>query len=352
MKKILTIFLLLLMVLVFGCNKSEEKKEEKKVELNLVDYYPVLENTQYVYKGEGNEFAEYSSFVDYTLNNRFQVKVDNPGTSLAKVYELEDGVLKEIYSKGEIYYREDYLRNPNLMDNLIENIILQEPLETGNSWTLEDGSKREITGTEVDVKVPYGEFKAIEVTTTISSGITKDYYAKDVGLVQSIFIAGSDEVSSSLDKVVENVPYVSKVNFYYPNLNEDKYYFIVSDVEFNTNDITRKTLETAYKSNYTDGMKDLNIGNVLTQNTKINYLFIDNYQTVHIDLNNAFITEMNAGSYYEIMLLHSIVNTFGSYYNVEKVIPTIDSDNYSSGHIHLQDGEYLKTDFSKAVKLN
>ena len=352
MKKILIIFLLITMIFVFGCNKNDDKKEEDKVQLKLADYYPVLENTQYVYKGEGNEFAEYSSFIDYTLDNKFQVKIDNPGTSLAKVYELKEGVLKEIYSKGESYYREDYLRNPSLMEKLSENIILKEPLEKGNSWTMADGSKREITGIDAVVKVPYGEFKSIEVTTTGSSGITKDYYAKNIGLVQSKFLAGTDVISSSLEKINKNVSNISKIKFYYPNLDKDKYYFVEANVEFKTNDITRQVLENTYKANYTDGMKNLGIGNVLTQNSKINSLFLDKYMTVHIDLNKAFKTEMNAGSYYETMLLNSVVDTFGAYYGADKVIITIDGKNYSSGHIVLQNGEYLKTDFSKAIKLN
>ncbi|MDD2371478.1 MAG: GerMN domain-containing protein [Firmicutes bacterium] len=353
MRRILTILLLLMVVLAFGCNQTTDNNNNNTTdELKLADYYPVLEDTKYFYKGDGNEFAEYSTFVDYTLEDRFQVKVDNPGTSLAKIYELKDGVLKELYTQGETYYREDYLRNPSLISDFTENILLQEPLVKGNSWTLADGNKREITGIDVKVTVPYGEFNAIEVTTIDSNGTTKDYYAKDVGLVQSKYITGTDEISSSLEKVVNDMPYTSQVRFYYPNLDKDKYYYIVANVEFNTNDITRQVLESAYKAKYTDGMKNLNIGNVLTTNTKINSLYLDKYATVHIDLSGAFISEMSAGSYYETMLLHSIVSTFGSYYSADKVIPTIDGDNYSSGHIYLQNGEYLKADYSKAIKLN
>ncbi len=352
MKKLFTIIVMMLLLFTFGCNKDEDNNNDNKEELKLADYYPVEENTRYFYKGDGNEFAEYSSFIDYTLNDKFQTRVDNPGTSLAKIYELKDGVLKTLYTKGETYYREDYLRNPTLLGELSEDILIQEPLEKGNSWTLTNGNKREITGTDIKVTVPYGEYEAIEVTTTDANGITKDYYAKDVGLVQSKYIAGTDEISSSLEKIEKNTPYKTKVNFYYPNLDKDKYYYVNADVAFSTNDITRQVLESAYKSNYTDGMKNLGIGNVLTPNTKVMSLYLDKYETVHIDLNMAFITEMNAGAYYETMLLNSIVNTFGGYYTREKVILTIDGDNYSSGHIYLQDGEFLKTDYSKAVKLN
>lgn len=352
MKKILILFTLLLLLFTFGCNKEDGKDKDPKEELKLVDYYPVLENTRYYYKGDGNEYAEYSSFIDYTLNDRFQTRVDNPGTSVARIYELKDGVLKVLLNKGESYAREDYLRNPSLAGELTEDILIKEPLEKGNSWTLANGNKREITGTDIKVTVPLGEFKTIEVTTTDKSGITKDYYAKDIGLVQSKFIAGKDEISSSLEKIEKNTPYKTQVNFYYPHLDQDKYYFVNATVAFNTNDITRQVLETAYKTNYTDSMKNQGIGNVLTANTKIMSLYLDKFETIHLDLNNAFITEMSAGAYYETMLLTSLVNTFGAYYGREKVILTIGGDNYSSGHIYLQDGEFLKPDYSKEVKFN
>lgn len=351
MKKTLIIFSLLLLLFTFGCNKNEGNNNGDKEELKLVDYYPVKENTRYYYRGDGNEFADYSSFIDYTLNDRFQTRIDNPGTSVARIYELKDGILKVLLNKGESYAREDYLRNPSLAGELSEDILIQEPLEKGNSWTLANGNKREITGTDIKVTVPYGEYEAIEVTTTDPNGITKDYYAKDIGLIQSKFIAGTDEISSSLEKIEENTPYRKQVNFYYPHLDQDKFYYVTKDVEFRTNDITRQVLETVYKANYTNSMKGMGIGNVLTDNTKIRSLYLDKFDVVHIDMSGAFITEMSAGAYYETMLLTSIVNTFGSYYGRDKVIITIDGDNYSSGHIYLQDGEFLKPDYSKEVPL-
>lgn len=351
MKKTLIIISLLLLFFTFGCNKDEGNNNGNKEELKLVDYYPVMENTRYYYKGDGNEFAEYSSFIDYTLNDRFQTRVDNPGTSMARIYELKDGVLKVLLNKGESYAREDYLRNPGLAGELSEDILIQEPLEKGNSWTLANGNKREITGIDVKVTVPYGGYEAIEVTTTDTNGITKDYYAKDIGLVQSKFIAGTDEISSSLEKIEKDTPYKAQVNFYFPHLDQDKYYYVTKDVEFRTNDITRQVLETYYKDSYTNSMKSLGIGNVLTANTKIRSLYLDKFDTVHIDFSGAFITEMSAGAYYETMLLTSLVNTFGSYYGRDKVILTIDGNNYSSGHIYLEKGEFLKPDYSKEAKL-
>ena len=72
---------------------------------------------------------------------------------------------------------------------------------------------------------------------------------------------------------------------------------------------------------------------------------------VYIDLNKAFLTEMNAGALYEKMILQSIANTFGQYYNSEKVVLTIDNKLYESGHIVMKKGQYLKVNYDNAVEI-
>ena len=36
----------------------------------ISDYFPVKENTKYVYEGKGNDYATYSIFIDYLIGNR------------------------------------------------------------------------------------------------------------------------------------------------------------------------------------------------------------------------------------------------------------------------------------------
>jgi hypothetical protein len=69
---------------------------------------------------------------------------------------------------------------------------------------------------------------------------------------------------------------------------------------------------------------------------------------VYIDLNRAFVNEMNAGAGYEALILQSVANTFGQYYGVDRVLLTIDAELYESGHIALKKGEYLKVDLGEA----
>ena len=70
-------------------------------------------------------------------------------------------------------------------------------------------------------------------------------------------------------------------------------------------------------------------------------MYLNQDNNLYIDLNEAFLTEMNVGSGMEEAILQSIVNTFGHYYGVEKVSLTIDNKLYSSGHISMEKGEFF-----------
>lgn len=353
MKKLmLALALVLLGATATGCTPPQDGGSTEKSTVS--DYFPATENTRYSYMGEGNEYASYTVHTDYTYKDRIQYRKDNGGTIMAEVMELdrETGMAK-IYSRGEFYYREDFLRNESLMwgDRGEEEILLKEPIETGNSWTLEDGRKREITGVDVEVKVPYGDFKALEVTTTGDEYENVDYYVKELGLVKSVFRAEGHEISSSLESVEKDMPYVQNINFYYPNLDENRYYYMNTEVEFRTNDITRKRLETVYIEKSGIDLESRGLGAVFTENTEINYMYLGEDRAVYIDLNRAFVDEVNAGAQYESMILQSIANTFGGYYGVERVYLTIDGGDYESGHIVLKKGEYLKVNTENAVEI-
>ena len=80
-------------------------------------------------------------------------------------------------------------------------------------------------------------------------------------------------------------------------------------------------------------------------------IFIISTIHVYIDLNQAFLTEMNAGSGYESMLLQGIVNTVGQYYYAGKVYITIDNKPYESGHISMKKGEFFTVDVNDVIEI-
>jgi len=334
-KKTLLIFPIVLfsLLFLFGCNKDND------IVLTVKDYFPIRENVHYMYEGYGNEYASYDIYIDYASEDRVQQRVNNGGTEVCEVIEIKDGKMTMVFSGGEIYYRENFLDKTEK-----EDILLMEPLTVGTTWELDNSRVSTITNVEVNIETPAGNYQAIEVTTEGPDYNTVDYYAKDVGLVKSVFIVGQDEITSTLSKIEENVPFVQQVNFYYPNIDDEKYYYVTKDVTFMTNDITREILAAEYKE-----VLSGNMAKVFSANTQINSLYLGQDGIVYIDLNKAFVTDMNAGSMFEQMILQSVANTFGAYYNAQKVILTIEGQLYESGHIMFKKGQALDVKIDDAI---
>lgn len=304
--------------------------------LSIQDYFPMKENVRYVYTGVGNEYASFDVMNDYIVNGKVQQRINNGGTATARVIELKDGKLTRLLSKGEVYYRENLLNTKE--ENSKEEVLLMEPLKKGTSWNIDESTVRTITGTSVAVTTPLGNYEAVEVLTEGTTSKTTDYYVKGLGLVKTVYTSDGTEISSSLSKIEENVALTQKVNFYYPNIQNDKIYYLSKDLSFKTNDLTKQIFENAYKETITN----TNLAKVFSPNTKINSLYLNTKdQMVYIDLNSAFVKEMNAGSGYESLILQCIADTFGKYYSSDKVIITVDDMLYESGHIVMKKGEYI-----------
>lgn len=303
---------------------------------NIGDYFPIKENAIYNYEGTGNEFASYKIFTDYTLGNKVQQRIDNGGSVLVNVYEINDVELVRTFFKGEVYYRESFLDKQS--DE--KEILLMEPLEKGTSWDLPDGRQRSITGVDIEIEVPMGKFKAIEVRTEGNEGLTIDYYAKNIGLAKTIYQTDGMEVSSSLKSVEENSANVQSVQLYYPDGVSGEIYYKTKQISFNTNDRTESILEEAYKE-----AVDEAFGVVLTTSTAIKSMTLDGENNVRLDLNKAFTSEMNAGAGLEAIILQCIANTFCSYYNAEELILTIEGEPYESGHIVMKENESIRANY-------
>ena len=305
---------------------------KKEAERRIADYFPIRNNVKYVYEGKGNEFAGYDVYVDYTSENKIQQRIDNGGTVLVRVYEIKDGKLTRTLSKGEAYYRENLLQQKD--DS--EEILLMEPLEKGTNWTLKNGSQRTITGVSTEVTTPMGTFPSIEVITEGTDGTTIDYYAKDIGLVKTIFQSSGMEISSTLKSVEEDAARTQTIRLYYPDIQDGRIYYQEKNVTYRTNDSTGKILEDAYK-----GAVNEALGVVLSTDTAIKSLSLDEENRVRLDLSASFTSDMNAGAAYEAMILQCIADTIGNYYNSGEVILTVEGKPYESGHIKMEEGQSI-----------
>lgn len=324
--------------------EAEEPAEEAR-EYTVDMLYPFESDTHRIYAGEGNEYASYDVYVDFVSEERIQLRENNGGTEIVRVLEKKDGTLKEVIFEPETYYKENFLSK----DANTDRILLMEPIAEGTTWKSEEETST-ITAVSKEVATPYGTFDAVEVTrvTKSDSGdyTNIDYYAENMGLIKTLNIGEGYEVSSSLEKIEENVSMNEVVNFYYPNAMDERIFLYRKEIAFKTNDIPRMLLIEAYK----DLPKEA--APVLTPGTKVNYLYLNQDGMVYVDLSREFLTEMNAGAGYESLILQSLANTFGDYYATDKVLLTIDGETYESGHILLREFEPLEVNYDSIVDMN
>jgi hypothetical protein len=311
-------FLLILMILSGCAQKTAPEKPDGKIE----DFFPIVKDEKYIYEGTGNEFAGYTVYPDYTSKDRVQQRIENGGTVLARVYEVKDGKLTMVLSRGEVYYRENMLQKTDGADE----VMLMEPLKKGTSWTLKDGSRRIITGTDKKVTTPYGTFPCIEVTTEGKDGTTLHYYAKDTGLIETIFRTGGTEVTSALKSVEKDAAGTQTLRIYIPDAADGKIYYKEREVSYRTNYITGKILEDACKKEIMESF-----GQVLSDAKLVNSLSLDEQNIVRIDFNSSFTAEMDRAGNHEPLILQCIIDTLKYYYNSESVILTVDEKPYQEG---------------------
>lgn len=336
MNKIITMVIISAMLLTGCANEANPPDDNNETpSLKIENYYPFTENTKYVYEGEGNEFAFMTTYVDYIKDNRIQTRTDNGGTEIVKVLEIKDGQLLELLNRGETYFRENFTDE----EYTSGRILLKEPLEEGNSWTNDSGATSTITNVAKEIVTKMGNFEALEVTTEGKQGKTIDYYAKDTGLIKTVNIGEGYEVSSTISEIIKNQPFIQSITLYYPDVDGITINAVDVQISFNTNEEPKDIIEK--------NVKDLSVYEVLGPNTKINDLYFDEQgNSVHIDLSKEFVTEMNAGSGFEAMILQCLTNTLGDYYQVEEVYITIDGGPYESGHIIIEEGEAYKVDYT------
>lgn len=346
MKKAIVVLLSIMMLFLAACNNPETPgNEDNDQEISTVeDYFPFIENVHYQYNGYGNEYAEYETYVDFINDGAMQTRTVNPGTESVSVYVIEDGVLKRVYNQGEVYYRYDYTDARKT-----EEILIKGPIEVGTSWKLDDGSNRSITSVDATVEVPYGTFKALEVTTTGKDSVTKQYYASGIGLIKQEFISNNDTseaISSQLASVEENVPYKQSVKFYYPDFNNNRLVYVEKQIQFNTNDdITDVFAEQLQKVPENSGLTPL-----ISEDTTVRSIKFDpDTSVVTVDFSKEFISDMNAGSSLEVMILDSVADTFGNYFQTNKVAITIEGGAYESGHMYFKKGEYMTADWQNVT---
>ena len=68
------------------------------------------------------------------------------------------------------------------------------------------------------------------------------------------------------------------MKFYFPNGNDSFNYITNKELSFNTNDVTREIFEKQFKE-----VPNSNVGKLMSPNTKINSLYLNEDNMVYVD---------------------------------------------------------------------
>ncbi|AKL95967.1 sporulation and spore germination protein [Clostridium aceticum] len=337
---------ILLFVLIFlaACRTQTPPEappidDNGELEKTIEDFYPFLANTYFTYEGIGMEFAERETYFDFIGNERAQIRTHTTGTTVVQILEYREGALELVLSREEAYYLADYT-DANITEE--REILLMEPIQVGTNWTLPDGRTREITGMNVAIETPSGNYEALEVTTEGSENTqTKTYYVEGIGMVLSVFETEDHEVVTALATIEKETDTTYLLRCYYPDFESEQVIYRDFDIFFHTND----EIEPIY-TEYLQRSHSEFISPVLSENVTLqSFSYNAEEELVIVDLSSNFVNEMNLGAGYESLVIQSIVNTVGFNFGVEKVVLTLDGALYESGHLQLQEGDYFEVNY-------
>ena len=327
-------------------SSAEDLNDKSEAVNELEQWLPKTPNVERIYAGEGNEYAEFSTYPQFITEDSIQFKNQNPGIISYHIYEYREDRIVETFTHHGGLMRDDFANTAKTSDSEGEEIILKTPIEVGTQWEDRDGQSVEITATDLELAAPNGTVPGIEVTTTTidqdgHEGKIYRYYGKDIGLVKEVNELSSDAEMTVTSTLTEYKPdTVEKIPFTLYALDYetlDQAIEIEMEFELKTNDPIRLALTDKLKEEL-----DNEATNLLPDKAMINYMYLDDDRIVHVDFSKELATEMQAGASGELEILYRIVDTIANLYQAEAVNLTLDGDAYNKGgHVHIDKDQLL-----------
>jgi len=261
-KKYLTAILLLVLTLsLCGLLAACGDKGTGQVSFTVAELTPILANTIYEYTEAEERLDGWSYFWETTDGPYYQRRVaDSIGPRWVELYLLTDEDFALVYGNEVPYtlYHQYFANEPPNMGSM----ILRGTIELGAEWLFAawesgDYDTAEVTAVGLNVKTPFATFRdAVEITINYYTGETaKQYYAKDYGLVRTVFYNEDGEVASEfvLANIIENTVFKTEAPFFFPDENGELDFEVVT-IEYTThanfNEIFLNTAREFYSNKF------------------------------------------------------------------------------------------------------
>ncbi len=301
----------------------------------VADYFPFEADTLYTYEANASSgLGPTAIFNTYLEGNRAQRCISRDGFYATEMIERTKDQATLVFGDSQHAFYDNILAAEPTM----ELVLLKGPLKLGQTWQAAEDQTSEITSVDTTISTPAGDFTTIEVTTTFESGsVEKYYYAKDIGLVQSVFTASIGEVVTTLSSIQKDQTMEAKLNVELANVTINAQEPTPTTLALPTNPDLPKLIEGSLKQVPSDDYLPL-----ISEDTIIKSITIDWPSSLAtVDLSKHYVKDVNVGDGIQRLLLQCLVDTIGKFYDVQRVMVTIEGKPFENGSISLKDGEGL-----------
>jgi hypothetical protein len=335
----------------------------------LSDYAIFEPHTVYRYSVSGDERAADNALASQHIYNDYihadeglyQRRIVAGELLIGECMRIADGEMTSYFSSNRFNFFYDMTK----AESNGSALVLKEPLTKGATWTRTSGTTAdgttidlvaEVTAENVDVTVPYGTFKAIEITVTRpeSEEYIKEYYAKDIGLIKTEQRAATTEpdgtmyytdLSSELEAIDKNMDYSDTGYFFYPDFATNEIIYENHEITHRTNEDPAEALEAVLKS-YSNLPENTFIG----ADTKVNSVELNyNEGKIKADFSEGLETALSQDPATEELYIQALINTVGYYFDTSDVLITVDGEGYE-GNITMSADEYR--DVKASIKVD
>lgn len=297
---------------------------------NIWDYAPYL---AYQIKQYTNGVANYVTYMNYNQNDNAQGQIQlRMGNEIyTQIFSMGEGQIRQITSTTNLNPYDNVLLQIDTLQTSSPLVLLQEPLIVGTSWSDDSAFKSEITALYNSIETEAGLLtNVVEVTRTSTTGIRKDYYAGNQGLVATWTSEALDKPGEYWRLTSDNrdVMLTHPMKIYAP---DDTNAMLVKESLGTFAFQTNGSLAQAFQQIFRDlGIIDASI--------VVNKVYVDASNVATIDFTPGVVAVLNNYNASEEAVINSIIYTMAEFFQTNKVRITVNDNGLLPNTVPYPEG--------------